>query len=78
MDTAFEVVIFFTFFAPVALLVALNLMFHSMALDVIGPWLRSPSPVQPEAPAASEALAAPEASPQPMAAREKELEREAA
>jgi hypothetical protein len=47
MDTASDVVFFLVFFAPIALLVALNLLMQHTPVDVVAPWARLAKPAEP-------------------------------
>ncbi len=49
METASDVFFFVVFFAPVGLMVVLNLLMHSTPVALVAPWAQFARPAQPVA-----------------------------
>jgi hypothetical protein len=46
MDVSIEVIFFFVFFAPMGVLVAVNLLLHRALPDIAAPWARLAAPIE--------------------------------
>jgi hypothetical protein len=45
MDVSIEVIFFFVFFAPMGILVVMNLLLHRTLPDIAAPWARLAAPL---------------------------------
>lgn len=46
MDVSIEVIFFFVFFAPMGILVVINLLLHRALPDIAAPWARLAGPIE--------------------------------
>jgi hypothetical protein len=67
MDVSIELVFFFVFFIPMAIMVTMNLLLHPALPDIAAPWVRIAAPDQALEPQ-------PEPEPEPVPAAEAQAE----
>jgi hypothetical protein len=65
MDVSIELVFFFVFFIPMAIMVTMNLLLHAALPDIAAPWVRIAAPAR---------ALEPQPEPEPLAAAEAQAE----